>query len=142
MLGPAVPCPPSRHCPWRIKARGRKQGLHDVFTGLDSRGRVGWVTEEEVLEAPPPGREAPPQTRPGCAQTHLFLHPAFKQHRHTRLDGEGDLPAADREVLLQGLPEGRLLHPGLWGRAEAVGERVGGAHPPRNLPFLSSRRFS
>lgn len=46
-------------------------------------------------------------------RTYLLLHPALKQHRHTGLDGEGDLPAADHEMLLQRLSERRLLHPGL-----------------------------
>lgn len=45
--------------------------------------------------------------------TYLLLHPTLKEHRHTGLNGEGDLPAADHEVLFQGLPEGRLLDPGL-----------------------------
>lgn len=51
----------------------------------------------------------------GCSgpQSYLLLHPTLKKHRHAGLNGEGDLPAADGEVLLQRLPEGGLLHPGL-----------------------------
>jgi hypothetical protein len=44
---------------------------------------------------------------------YLLLHSTLQQHRHTSLDGEGDLAATDHEVLLQGLPKGRLLDPGL-----------------------------
>lgn len=73
----------------------------------------GRLTEKETPEAPSRGRGDLLKAELGRAQTHLLLHPTLQQHRHTRLDGEGNLPAADQEVLLQGLPEGRFLHPGL-----------------------------
>ena len=44
--------------------------------------------------------------------SHLLLHAALQQHGDAGLDGERDLPAADVQMVLQGLPEGRLLHPG------------------------------
>lgn len=50
-----------------------------------------------------------------AVRTYLLLHPTLQQHRDAGFDGEGDLPAADCEVLLQGLSEGWLLHPGLCG---------------------------
>lgn len=48
--------------------------------------------------------------------THLLLHAALQEHRHTCLHGEGDLPPADGQVLLQGLPKGGLFHPCLCDR--------------------------
>lgn len=90
----------------------------------------------ETLEAPSRGQGALLTAELSCTQTYLLLHPALQQHRHTRLDGEGDLPAADREVLLQGLPKGRLLHPGLWEWGVQV-EQERGQHrsPPREPSF-------
>lgn len=63
-----------------------------------------------------------------CA--YLLLHPTLQQHRHTRLDREGDLTAADHQVLLQGLPKGRLLHPGLWGGVSKKGAISSFPRPP------------
>lgn len=43
--------------------------------------------------------------------THLLLHATLKQHGHTCLNGEGDFPPTDCQMLLQGLPKGGLLNP-------------------------------
>ena len=103
------------------------------FVGSGEDGNRGG----ETPEAPYRGRGNLLTEELGCTQTHLLLHPAFQQHRHARLDGEGDLPAADREVLLQGLPKGRLLHPGLWGEGCRWSKRgVSAGHPAGT--FLSS----
>lgn len=85
--------------------RRREAVPHVAMFGFG--GRVGMVTGEKM--------------QPGlglAVRTYLLLHPALQQHRDAGLDGEGDLPAADGEVLFQGLPEGRLLHPGLCGGRE------------------------
>lgn len=108
------------------------------FVGPGEDGNRGG----ETLEAPYRGRGDLLTEEPGCTRTHLLLHPAFQQHRHARLDGEGDLPAADREVLLQRLPKGRLLHPGLWGGCRWSKRGVSAGQPRGNLPFLRSQCFS
>ena len=102
------------------------------FVGPGEDGHRGGETPEAASCGDPFTAEL------GCTQTHLLLHPAFQQHRHARLDGEGDLPAADCEVLLQGLPKGRLLHPGLWGVGVAGGAREGSAQVTPAGTFLSS----
>lgn len=68
-----------------------------------------------------------------CA--YLLLHPTFQQHRHAGLDREGDLTATDHQVLLQGLPKGRLLHPGLWGGATRERSTSSFPRPPMTHSF-------
>lgn len=83
---------------------------------LSTSGFV-WVrveaTRTEDSVGPSWGRRSPVGAGFVCTQTYLLLHPTFQQHCHTRLNGEGDLPATDHEVLFQRLPEGRFLYPGL-----------------------------
>lgn len=79
----------------------------------DRSGLVGAREGRRVPQALWPG--AGHLLGAGCSgpQSYLLLHPTLKKHRHAGLDGEGNLPAADGEVLLQRLPERGLLHPGL-----------------------------
>lgn len=51
---------------------------------------------------------------------YLLLHAALQQHGDTGLNGEGDLPPAEVQVLLQGLAERGLLHPRLCNTKTSV----------------------
>lgn len=108
---------PALSLPVKGRLIGRRKAVPHV-TMFGFGGLVGMVTEEKML----PGLRL-------AVWTYLLLHPALQQHCDAGLDGKGNLPAADGEVLLQGLPEGWLLHPGLCrvkGRGDAKKEAVRG----------------